>query len=791
MALDFDSFAILLLLAPFFVAAIAPLISRETGPAAGWIVAIVPAGLFLALFSLLAEVAAGPAVKFGLDWVPVLGLRLSFLIDGLSLTFALLITGIGAFILIYSAAYLKGHPHRGRFLAFMMLFMGAMLGLVLADSLVALFAFWELTAVTSFLLIGFDHDRMAARRGAIQALIITGLGGLSLMAGGVVFRVISGTWDISALAASPTLHDAGAAYPWVLGFIVFAAFTKSAQIPFHIWLTNAMEAPTPVSAYLHSATMVQAGIYLLARMSPLLAGSVAWQAILCSFGGATLLWGGLLALRETDLKQILAQTTIASLGLLVILLGIGGENAALAVAAYFVAHALYKAGLFLVTGIIDKSTGTRDIIALGGLRDSLTISFIAAGLAGVSMFGIPPFLGFIAKEEINASLGMADPWAIIVLVVVVLGNALLGATALALVLRPFMGALKPTPETPREGGFALWIGPVLFGLIGLAVVFGVSTFGQQVLAPMATAIVGVRVESHLTLAVDPLALAIWLSVVTWVIAGLVYWQSDRIREVLFALNRRFSWSFDEGFDQVMFGLIRFAGGWTRVFHHGRLELYIVVVFAALILVLLFPMATLGGWPALPSLAPLNFYEWGTVALAVVGIATVVFARSRLFAVVALGIQGFALALIFLLFGAPDLAFTQLLIEVLSVVIITLVITRLQLAADDPRPLEDWLRDGFLAIAVGVTVTLVLLRVVQGRFDGRLSAFFAENSAAIAHGRNIVNVILVDFRGLDTLGEISVVMTAGIAVLALLRRQHKRERLPEKPKRVPRKKVEAA
>jgi multicomponent Na+:H+ antiporter subunit A len=787
---DFDTFAVLLLLAPFAAAAFAPLISRGTGRAAGWILAVVPAGLCLALLSLVDDVAAGTIVKLGIDWVPVLGLRLSFLVDGLSLTFALLITGIGAFIMVYSGAYLHGHRRLGRFLATMLLFMGAMLGLVLSDSLVALFCFWELTSVTSFLLIGFNHTHEAARRAAFQALVVTGAGGLALMAGGVLLHVISGAWDISALASSEGLRHAGAAYPWVLGFILVAAFTKSAQVPFHFWLPNAMEAPTPVSAYLHSATMVQAGIYLLARMSPLLAGTPLWQGLLCAFGGATLLWGAVFALKQVDLKRMLAQTTLASLGLLVLLLGLGGEGAAMAVAAYFVAHALYKAALFLVAGVIDHGTNTRDITALGGLRDHLAVSFIAAGLAAISMFGLPPFLGYLAKEEMYAGLGFDDAWGVLTIAVMVVGNALLGAIALALVIRPFLGNLKSTPHTPHEGGVALLLGPVLFGLLGLGVAFAVSSYGDLILAPMASAIHGARVESHLSLAIDALGLPFWLSVATWGLAGLAYWRLDAIRSTLAALERRFSWSFDTGFDQLMFALIRSAGAITRTLHHGRLELYLVIVFAAFALVLLVPLATLRGWPELPRFAPMTFYEWGVVAMAAIGVAVVVGARTRLGAIVALGIQGLAVSLIFLFFGAPDLGFTQLMIETLSVVILALVMTRLHLGADDPRPLEDWGRDGLLALICGGAATALLLRVLQGAFDGRLSTFFAENSVAIAHGHNIVNVILVDFRGLDTLGEISVVMTAGIAILALLRRQHKREPLPNQPRRAPRRKAAA-
>ncbi len=787
MSLDFDAFAILLLLAPFFAALLAPLIARETGRAAGWILAIVPAGLFLALLSLIDTVAQGTPVRLAIDWVPALGLRFGLTIDGLALVFGLLITGIGTVIIVYAGEYLASHPRRGRLLAVLLLFMGAMLGLVLTDSLVALFAFWELTALTSFLLIGFDRERPAARRAALQALVVTGTGGLALMAGGILLYVASGRWDISGLMAFGGSLRVGPAYPWVLGFMLVAAFTKSAQVPFHFWLPGAMEAPVPVSAYLHSATMVQVGVYLLARFSPMLSGTPLWQGLLCSFGGVTLLWGATLALRQTDLKQLLAQSTVAVLGLLVVLLGIGGATMAMAVAAMLVAHALYKAALFLVAGIVDKQTGTRDLTRLGGLRDHLTISFIAAGVAALSMLGLPPFLGWFAKEEIYRGLSAGDPWSIAVMVVLVLGNALLGAAALALAIRPFMGPLRPTPVAPQEGPFPLWIGPIVFGLLSLAVVFAVGSYGDFILAPVGTAIAGTAVVSDLSFALDPAGPAVWLTLATWALAGLVYWWLDIIRANLALLGDRLRWTFAGGFDRLLFGLIRFGAALARTVQHGRLELYAVVAFGALALVLIVPLWQLRAWPDLPNLAGGTPYEWAAALLAVAGIGFVLGARSRLLAIVALGIQGLALALLFLFFGAPDLALTQLMIEVLSVVIIALAMTRLQLSARDPRPWEDWLRDGSLAVACGAGLTLLLLRVLQVPLDSRLGDFFARMSASAAHGHNIVNVILVDFRGLDTLGEITVVMTAAIGALALLRRQHKRT--PTAPKR-PRRKAAA-
>jgi multicomponent Na+:H+ antiporter subunit A len=598
------------------------------------------------------------------------------------------------------------------------------------------------------------------------------------MAAGVLLRVLSGTWTIGELLNAPGLTQAVWSYPIVFALLAVAAFTKSAQIPFHFWLPNAMEAPTPVSAFLHSATMVQAGVYLLARFSPLMSGTWIWQGTLCVVGGATMLWAGLMALKQTDLKQILAQTTVASLGLMVMLLGFGERTAAMAVAAYFIAHALYKASLFLVAGIIDNGTATRDVTKLGGLRDHLTISFICSALAAISMFGLPPFLGWFAKEEIYADLHTGNVAAILGLVVVVLGNVLIGASALTLGLKPFMGATLPTGKALREGAFPLWIGPAIFGLLGLGVVFAVGTYGELIVAPMASAIVNERLDNHLSPVIDLRGLPIWLSIATWVLSAMIYWRIDNIRRLLLAMERRFTWTFDRGFDAVMFALVRLAGGWTRVFHHGRMELYLVIAFSAVALALVLPMTLLAAWPTWPGFQTLTWYEWAAAILMAVGIVVVVAARTRLTAIIALGVQGLALALLFLFFGAPDLGFTQLLVEVLSVVVLALAMTRLHLATRDPRPFEDWLRDGTLALICGVALTLLLLRVLQGSFDGRLSAFFAANSLAIAHGRNIVNVILVDFRGLDTLGEIAVVMTAGISVLALLRRQHKREAVPK-------------
>ncbi|KRA55821.1 hydrogen gas-evolving membrane-bound hydrogenase subunit E [Devosia sp. Root635] len=776
-----DASIALVAIAPFVAALLAPFIHRLARPYAGWVLALVPAGIFLFLLTLIAPVVAGGAISARIGWVPAFDLDLSFFVDGLSLTFALTISGIGTLIVLYSGAYLKGHPHLGRFLGFLLAFMGAMLGLVLADNMLALFMFWELTSVTSFLLIGFDHTRQAARRGAIQALVLTNIGGMALLVGAILVHQLTGCWDMSALGDDVR---ANGFYGLTLALFLVAAFTKSAQVPLHFWLPNAMEAPTPVSAFLHSATMVQGGVYLLARTTPWLGGTEAWTLILVCFGGATLLWGGLGALRQTDLKQMLAQTTLASLGLSVLLIGLGTEAAIAAMLLYFVAHALYKAGLFMVVGAIDHEAGTRDITILGGLADRMPVTFIGAALASLAMIGLPLTLGYFAKEEMYLGL-MHWQWSdIAVLAVLLAGNAMLAGVAMLVLVKPFLGPVLPTPKLAHEAPIAMLAGPIVLGGAGIVASVMTDWLGHTLVEPGAAAILGETVSSHLTLTINPASPLLWLSIATWALGYLVYRQAAVLRTLLRRFEAGLGWTADTVFDAVMFGLIRFSGAVTRLLHHGRLEIYLATVFAGLALALIAPLgllngydvllpnADLGNWSAKLSWPQLQPYEWGVMALALIGLGAVLLATNRLVAILALGIQGTSVALIFLLFGAPDLAFTQFMVEVLSVVILALVMTRLRLDELDQRPLEDLARDGILALVCGAGVSLLLMVVLSGTLDTRLSDLFTATSVPIAHGHNIVNVILVDYRGFDTLGEISVVMAAGIAVMALLRRRNK-------------------
>jgi multicomponent Na+:H+ antiporter subunit A len=760
------------LFAPFIVAVFAPVLIKRLGSNACWLLAAVPAGLFGHYALMLPEIAAGGILTGGTRWIPSLGVNFSWLIDGLSLTFAMLITGIGALILVYSGAYLKNHPHLGRFMAFMLLFTGAMQGLVVADSFLMLFVFWELTSVVSFLLIGFDHKREAARRAAFQALLVTGLGGLSLLAGLTVIWSISGVREMSLLLATgETLRDSPF-YLLALILVLGGAFTKSAQFPLHFWLPNAMEAPTPVSAYLHSATMVKAGVYLLMRLNPVMGDTVPWETILSLFGTVTLAAGAMLAMRQTDLKLMLAYTTVASLGLLVLLVGIGTEKSVAAATLYLIAHSLFKGALFMVAGAIDHETGTRDITKLGGLAKAMPVIFAAGLIAALSMSGLFPLYGFIAKEETYYALAALWPDYSWVLIIAVCANALMFAVAFAVGLKPFAGTEINPPQMAHEGPIGLLAGPVVLALAGATAGLFWAPTHFYFASPAASAIEG-RAFNITTGLVPDLNAALMLSVLTIALGILTYWKLAVLRAMMARLLNVFSWGPDRGFDQFVSGMVAFSTRVTSRIQSGRFERYMTITFVVLACALLLPMVFAGELPARPAFPVASFYDWAMVLIAAVGIAAVVYAKDRLTAIVSLGIQGFAVAVIYMLYGAPDLAFTQFMVETLSVVILALVMTKLNLNATDHRPILAKAGDFSIAAAVGIGFTLLLFKVLEGRLDPGLPDYFAEFSYTIAHGRNIVNVILVDFRGVDTLGEIGVVMMAGLAILALIRVRAKR------------------
>ncbi|AJY47250.1 putative monovalent cation/H+ antiporter subunit A [Martelella endophytica] len=753
---------------PFLGAVLSPIFYRLFGSVAPWLLALLPLFSLLQFLRLVPRVAAGETLTGGYDWIPSLGIRFSFLLDGLSLTFAILVTGIGTMIVLYAGGYMKGHALQARFLSFMFMFMGSMLGVVISDGLLMLFVFWELTSITSFLLIGFDNEREASRRAALQALVVTGGGGLILLAGVLLIQNITGANSLSELFATGNVLRDSPLYLAAFILVLGGAFTKSAQFPFHFWLPNAMEAPTPVSAYLHSATMVKAGVYLLMRLNPVMGDTALWTTVLPLFGGVTLMVGSLLAIRQTDLKQMLAYTTVASLGLMVMMTGMGLPHAIEGAVLYLIAHALFKGGLFMVAGLIDHETGTRDLTRLGGLAKAMPITF-AAGLAGaISMGGLPPFVGFLAKEGIYEALATGSVFALIFLVVAIIGNALMFAVGFGVGLKPFVGPKVETPKHAHEGPALMWIGPVALGVTALLAALFSHYFNGHFSGPMASAVAGETVEIHLSL-IPHIGIPLALSVLTVIIAIVVYMRLTAARAAADTLFTRLGPGPDTWFDGFVRGLVALSFRVSQRVQPGRLEFYITATFISVAAVLLISLVSFGEMPDLPSI-PRNFElgHWVIFALAIIGLLAVINAHNRLTAIVTLGIQGFAVAVLFLLLGAPDLSFTQFMVETLSVVILTLVMTRLNLVPSDHRSMIQKVFDGTIAVACGLGFSLLLMRATEVPFNDALTQFFNSYSKVIAHGHNVVNVIIVDFRGTDTLGEIAVVMITGLAILALIR-----------------------
>ena len=457
----------------------------QSNGGAGYLPAAFAAVLF-ALFALvLPRVEAGEVLPWSMPWLPSLGVAFAVAIDGLSLTFSLLISGIGALVLLYSNTYLAGHPQWWRFALFLTAFMLSMLGLVLADDLISLFVFWELTTITSYLLIGFGHETETGRRSALQALFVTGAGALAMLAGLILLGNAAGTFRISEIVLMGEALRADPMYLPILILVLAGAFTKSAQFPLHFWLPNAMAAPTPVSAFLHSATMVKGGVYLMARLHPALSGTEAWLWTLTLFGGFTAVFASVLALRQTDLKQALAYTTLMALGTLTMTLAQPGAYAVTAFATFLVAHSLYKASLFLMVGCIDHGTGTREADRLGGLARAMPVTALAAALAALSMAGLPPLIGFISKELQYAGAVEAEGPRLAIVGAALAANALMFAVAGTVALRPFFGRAsgEAPPVRPHEAPWQMLAGPLLLAAAGLA--FGLAPWliQDRVIAP--------------------------------------------------------------------------------------------------------------------------------------------------------------------------------------------------------------------------------------------------------------------------------------------------------------------
>jgi multicomponent Na+:H+ antiporter subunit A len=757
----------LALLLTLLWAAAAPLLVRGAGRQAGWVLALGPVGLFAWFLAYLPDATTGAGTREAVSWVPTLGVELSFLLDGLSLLFALLITGLGTLIVVYAGRYLHGHRDLGRFFVILFAFLASMLGVVLADNLLLLFVFWEGTSLCSYLLVGFKHESEKTRTAALQALLITGGGGLALLTGVLLLGAAGGSFELSTLLTRGADVQAHPLYLPAFVLIAIGAFAKSAQVPFHFWLPNAMAAPTPVSAYLHSATMVKAGVYLLARLDPVLGGTGAWIWTLAVVGGATMLVGSIGALRHTDLKKVLAYSTLTALGTLVVLLGLSYDASIKAAIVFLLVHALYKSGLFLVAGSVEHGTGTRDLLQVSGLRSVLPWTALAAVLAGLSMAGLPPLFGFVGKElAYKAKLGVENlGW--LLPTIAVTANALTVVAAGLIVLRPFFGSRRP-PETGRahEVPFAMWVGPVLVGAAGL--LFGVApTLMAGLVAPAVAVVAGEPVEIQLALWYG-LNTALYLSVVTVVLGGAGYLLWPRVRARLTALDRLIVLGPARGYDLLLKGAFALGNGLRRFVEVSSVRRYLALLFGVIVaLVGGTLLLRTGTFVSLSGLSEVLPHEWGLVLLIAAAALAAAWAQAPLVALPSLGVAGLGLALLYVLLSAPDLAMTQVLVEILLVVIALAVLSATgRMPRREPRKRRRYAVP--LAMGVGGTVTLLLLSVLQQPFDGRVSDFFLTQSVPQGFGRNVVNVILVDFRALDTLGEIAVLAIAALGALVLLR-----------------------
>ncbi|MEO6989783.1 MAG: hydrogen gas-evolving membrane-bound hydrogenase subunit E [Aquihabitans sp.] len=782
-----------LLLAHLVVGTVIVGFGRRLGRSAAWFALAAPIATLTWLAVHSSDLLDGQALSEQVAWIPGLGLNFDLRIDGFSALMILLVAGIGILVLTYAARYLPSSgPAVGRLVGLLVLFGGAMLGVVVADNLLVLYGFWELTSVTSFLLIGNDHRKLEARAAALQAFLVTGAGALAMLGGFLLLGQAAGTYQLSAILAAP---PSGTVVGVALGLILLGAFTKSAQYPFHSWLPGAMVAPTPVSAYLHSATMVKAGVYLIARLSPAFAGDIAWwRPVVISVGLITMVAGGLRALRQHDLKLLLAHGTVSQLGFMVALFGIGTRAAMGAGAALLVAHALFKATAFMTVGIVDHQFGTRDLRCLPRLDRSWALPAGAAVVAAASMAGLPLTFGFVAKEAVlEAFLAPhGGAWAV-ASTVVVIGAALTVAYSIRFAWG-ILGGDQTAPVDVRPSEVAphsLLVGPVLVLTAG-TVVLGL-------LPGLADRLVGAA-QSALEPASLPLHLAIWhglnpalaASAVAVAVGSLVFWQRARVRPVL-ARGSAIPEA-GQAYVATLRGLNALADRVTAVAQPGFLPIYAAVILFTAAALPLWALTTGPGWSGFPQLVDSPAHLPVAIVLLGSALAAVV-VRRRFSAALFLGVVGYAMAALFVVQGAPDLALTQIAIETLTTVLFVLVLRRLpdrftwagpssegpvatNRAGDGTevfeRPSESVMtgrkRAGRLlvAAAVGGSVFVLALTMSAPQPDYAVSDEIAARSVPDGHGRNEVNVTLVDFRGYDTMGEITVLACAAIGTVALAR-----------------------
>ncbi|MCH8498408.1 MAG: monovalent cation/H+ antiporter subunit A [Marinobacter sp.] len=766
----------LLILMPL-LGALLPAVRRHDPVVRLAVLAALPAlASLMLLLSLLPQVLAGETLLWTREWVPTLGLSVSLRLDGLAWLFATLITGIGCLIILYARFYFAGKSTAGRFYTLILLFMAAMLGIVLSENLLVMLVFWELTSLVSFLLIGFSWDKRGARRGARMSLVITAGGGLALLAGIVLLGQVVGSYQLTDVLAAGDEIRAHAQYPLILSLILLGAFTKSAQFPFHLWLPHAMAAPTPVSAYLHSATMVKAGLFLMARLHPALADTELWFTLVTITGMLTLMVGAFVAMFMHDIKGLLAYSTVSHLGLITLLLGLGTPMALAAALFHLVCHALFKAPLFMMAGYVDQATGSRDMQQINGLWRYMPALMVLTAIPAAAMAGLPLMSGYLSKKMLFVeSLQVSSPdWATLVIPVWV---TLAGLFSVAYSIRIFHNVFfngKPVelPIYPPKKISNSALSPLfLLAAATLAVGLAPQLAYQWLVQPAVSAANGLPLPPY-----DFSQLGARLPLLMGIVAligGLLFYMA---RNPLFAIHARLpEVDAKEIFEWLMQRCIRFSQHQVYGLENGSLQRYLALLLGTAVVMGFWATEGFRDWQGSIALQPLDAMTLlGGLILCGAAFGVAIFHHQRLPALLLLGVTGLFVTLTFARFSAPDLALTQLSVEVMAVVIMMLALSFLPQQSPSesrwPRVSRDLIIAGVAGLGVALFAFAILTRPMES-----ISSFFLANSVSGGGGTNVVNVILVDFRGFDTLGEITVLGIAAVAVFAFTRDLHLKER----------------
>jgi multicomponent K+:H+ antiporter subunit A len=721
------------------------------------------------LASLAPAVLAGEVVQWRMDWLPALGLNVNFMLDGLGLLFAGMILGIGFLIIIYARFYLSSADPMGQFYTYLMLFQGAMLGIVLSDNILLLLIFWELTSLSSFLLIGYWRHLPEGRQGARMALAVTGSGGLAMIGGMLILGNIAGSYDLSVILQNKEAIQASDWYLPALILILLGCFTKSAQFPFHFWLPHAMAAPTPVSAYLHSATMVKAGIFLMARLWPVLSGTEAWFLIVTTAGLITMLIGAKIALFKDDMKALLAYSTVSHLGLITMLLGIGTKAAATVAIFHIINHATFKAALFMTAGIVDHEAHTRDLRRLGGLRTLMPFAFTIAFVASLSMAGLPPFNGFLSKElmleQAAHTTWFGSPW--LLGVVATIAALFSVGYSFRFLAHGFFGYVRDDyPHQPHDPGFGMLFSPALLAVLVLVIGIIPMTSAAWLVDVATSAVVGEPVSAKITHWHGLYAPALWMSVIA-IGGGLMllgaYPTLSRMWEGTWKPEAK------RMFDTTINALATLSRGFTSGLHNAALTRAIAIAVVAIIAlgVHAFTSGTHAPGTRAPTAIPLTI--WVGFMLIVVAIAAaVILHRNRFVTLIFVGVIGLMISVGFAFLSAPDLALTQLTVEVVTVLLMLLALNFLpKTTPAESQPIRRF-RDAAIAITAGLAAATLTAAIMLRDFAyPTIAAYHLAQSKPGAGGTNAVNTIIVDFRGYDTYGEIIVLGIAALIIFALI------------------------